>query len=665
MFKQFSQAVYNQFSEMSKSELFVVGNHEIGDDLYQHYLASFPEGTNPIYKTNTEHDCTCCKQFIRNLGRVVSIKDGQVITVWDVQGLPSPYQEVADALASFIKTVRITSVFRSKEPSYGAEETLQRTEDGVKKWNHFYGKVAAKHRNPDADSARGQLNTAAQVFKRGLEELTLEAIDDVLSLIEQKALYRGEEHLKALKEFRKCKSQYDSLPTKKERHLFVWENLDTPAYRFRNTVIGTLVTDISNGEDLEKAVRSFEVKVAPTNYKRPTALITPAMIKNAMSTLTELNLESALHRRHAKLSDVSVNNVLWVDNESKSVMKDAGGFEAMLLTEAAKTAPKGKAEHINIEDFMSKVLPSAVSMELMVANRHEGNLVSITAPIHQDAGRLFKWDNPFAWSYNGNLTDSIAEKVKAAGGNVDSKLRFSLAWWNHDDLDLYVTEPNEHEICFYEKKSRYGCLDVDMNVSPTTRTPVENVAFHNPLNGTYTVKVNQYRKREVVDVGFTIEVAAGNDVKQYSYKKAATGMTTVGTFTFENGVIIKQQLNSEFVGEGMSKEKWGIHTEVFTPVHTVMFSPNHWDGQAVGNKHWFFILKRCMNDMPVRGIYNEFLNSNMEQHRKVFEVLGDKTKCQPSDEQLSGVGFSSTKSDSVVVKVQTKDSQRLYEIKFN
>ena len=51
--------------------------------------------------------------------------------------------------------------------------------------------------------------------------------------------------------------------------------------RFRNTVIGTLVQDLSAGVDLEVAVKSYETKVAPQNYKRPTALITKAMVESA------------------------------------------------------------------------------------------------------------------------------------------------------------------------------------------------------------------------------------------------------------------------------------------------------------------------------------------------------------------------------------------------
>lgn len=64
------------------NELFVVGTdkHAVSDM----YLASFPPGTNPIYKTNTEHDCTCCKNWIRNLGNVVAIVDGRMETMWDI-----------------------------------------------------------------------------------------------------------------------------------------------------------------------------------------------------------------------------------------------------------------------------------------------------------------------------------------------------------------------------------------------------------------------------------------------------------------------------------------------------------------------------------------------------------------------------------------------------
>ncbi len=85
---------------------------------------------------------------------------------------------------------------------------------------------------------------------------------------------------------------------------------------------------------------------------------------------------------------------------------------------------------------------------------------------------------------------------------------------------------------------------------------------------------------------------------------------------------------------------------------------------AYGNKHTFFLLDGAKNDEPTRGIYNEFLHPRLETHRKVFEVIGDKTKCQPIDNQLSGLGFSSTKHDSVIVRVGMQGKrQRLLNVK--
>jgi len=73
------------------------------------------------------------------------------------------------------------------------------------------------------------------------------------------------------------------------------------------------------------------------------------------------------------------------------------------------------------------------------------------------------------------------------------------------------------------------------------------------------------------------------------------------------------------------------------------------------------MLKGCKNPDATRGIYNEFLRSDLDQHRKVFEIVGSKTKCQPSDDQLSGLGFSSTRSDVVTIVV---NGRRAYNVEF-
>lgn len=72
---------------------------------------------------------------------------------------------------------------------------------------------------------------------------------------------------------------------------------------------------------------------------------------------------------------------------------------------------------------------------------------------------------------------------------------------------------------------------------------------------------------------------------------------------------------------------------------------------GVGNKHWFFILDGCLNDGKARGFYNEFLKEELALHRKVFEMVGAKLSQEGADRQLSGLGFSSTRRDSVLCRV--------------
>ena len=94
-----------------------------------------------------------------------------------------------------------------------------------------------------------------------------------------------------------------------------------------------------------------------------------------------------------------------------------------------------------------------------------------------------------------------------------------------------------------------------------------------------------------------------------------------------------------------------------------MLSPNHWDNNAEGNRHFFFILDGCNNPEEIRGLYNEFLDNSLNTHRKVFEVLAGKMKCPVSKEQLSGVGFSSTQRNELICKVAGSFTRTL-KIKF-
>lgn len=691
-FSLFAAAVHAQFVAMSKHELFVVDIN--GDAVYEAYQNAFPAGTNEMFRTAREHECSTCKNFIRNIGNVVAIIDGKIVTVWDIwsnESTPAPYSEVAAALSTLIHGHAIKSIFRAEMPSYGSEKNAEPGNDknGNRQiiWNHFFtGKISNKHyAGNNAATQIGEANAKVQVFRRGMEEITREAIVTTHELMTTEgALYRGQEFAFGFGQFVGLQSRYNYLTDQKAKDLMIWSNFNEKGATLRNTAFGTLLINLSQGMDVEAAVKQWETVMAPTNYKRPTALITPRMVEAATKTIEELGIEPSLHRRFATVEDVSVNDILFVDNGVRSKMKD-GGVKGLLMDVAAQqseTVTNTKAVDIGIDDFLTTVLPTAKTMSLLVKNEHQANFVSLTAPVDGLSPFIFKWDNPFAWSYDGNITDSIKERVKAAGGAVDGALRISLAWFNHDDLDLHVIEqsasnavgprggrmrPSSHEIYFgnrgYESPMG-GKLDVDMNAgSGKTREPVENVTYKRLTDGSYTVNINNFVKRETSNPGFTIELAVNGQTTHYSAKSSpSSGATnTALRFNITNGQVTDMVVGAGIEGRAFSQEKWGIQTEKFAKVDTMMLSPNYWDGLATGNKHFIFVLEGCKNPVPTRGIYNEFLKPELEQHRKVFEVLGNKTMAQPTDNQLSGLGFSSTRSDTVTIQV---NGHRNYNVKF-
>lgn len=654
MFSTFAQQINTRLNTLAEQELFVTLP---GDDLCATYFEAFPEGTNMLYRERTEHDCSCCKNFIRQYGNVVAIVDGTITSMWDVQDAPYPYDVVAKAMHEAVINHPITNLFRTKETKYGAEHNFEKLEDGgVKKWNHFWGEVKLKHYSSLPDQVRGDYRTRVQTLKRGLEELKPEALNTILELIDAKALYRGEEHKRAVLEFKAAQQANTG-------ELFLWANANSPAAHFRNSVIGTLIQDLSEGKDLEYAVKSFETKVAPANYKRPTALITQGMVDQAVKTMTELGLEPALSRRLARLTDVNINDVLWASNKAKSKM--TGGVADMLAS-AVKTKAPSKATDVTIDAFLTDVLPKTRDMAVFVKNKHRSNLMVLTAPVEPDAPRLFKWDNDFAWSYSGNVADSIKERVKNAGGKVEGDLCCRLAWDYKDDLDFHMLEPNGGHIYFINRRRLSACggeLDLDANGADGLKAdPAENIVYGDQRRmkeGVYELLVHNYSRRSD-EAGFKVEIEFGGQTYEIEYDKVVPQDAKVSVAKLRYSKAKGIELIESLPSHASTQQMWGIHTESFVDVSTVILSPNHWGDSAVGNKHYFFVLDGCHAEEDMRGIYNEFLRGDLDQHRRVFEVLGSKTKCPQDPDGMSGLGFSSTRSDEVIVRCDG----RLFNVKF-
>ncbi len=667
-FSVLADRINNQFEVMLKHDTYRVAADK--HMLWDLYLSSFAPGTNETYIERTEHDCNTCKNFIRDVGNMIAIKDnGDVMTIWDITA-EAPYDIVIDALREKVLEKPIDNIFSHHSKKCGSKKTLQEpTEAGglVKTWNHFYCDVPAKYIAIDATEL-SKVRSTVGVVKRALEEISDTAVDTIAELIAQGSLYKGDEFKDAIVGFKKLKKAYLKLEGR-AKEVYVWKSYSKKGARIRNSAIGTLITDLSEGVELEKAVKMYESKVAPANYKRPKALITESMIKRAMVTIEDLGIRDSLARRFAVPEDISVANVLFADRTIQTAMKDSM-LDSLMAEKKVKPVNFDKVEEISIQKFIDDILPNIESMEALFENKHSGNLVTMVAPIHSDAPSILKWDNNFTWSYNGNVTDSMKERVKEAGGNIIADLRFSIQWneegTNPDDLDAWCTEANGNRISFHNKKVKHpssGMLDVDIT-SPGRTIAVENITWTDKRKmpkGTYKMVVNNYSHRAGRG-GFRAQIEFDGTIHEFDCNEpTSSGMNVAVADVRWDGE--KFTLIEKLKSSTSSNTIWDIKTQDFQKVDILTISPNFWDGQEIGNKHYFFILNGCLTDQEPRGFYNEFLKQDMQDHRKVFEVLGSKMKCEMSDHQLTGLGFSSTQRNSLIVKVQGKFT-RLLKINF-
>ena len=687
-FKDFRKAIQDHFTEMisNVSQLFEVEVDK--DEMWNTYLDSYPKGTNLIYRKRREYDCSCCRQFIKTIGNAVSIKNGTLDTIWNLELGDDKYQVVANAMDAYIKSKAVTDIYVSQLKKIGTEYNMEQFEDGtLKRWEHFQIVLPDKLVDKSGRSVgdiKGTFIDTKNVFKRSLDEISMDALDTILELINSNTLYKGEEWKTILMIFRKYKKEYEKLDSEVSKDLYAWEkSLDAGISigRIRNHSIGTLLINVSEGMDLDTAVKKYEQIVAPANYKRPKAIYTKKMLEDAKNTITELGYLDSLKRRFATLDDITVNNILFSNKDASRRIIGADDIFGEMEKDVAINPKKfSRVEEISATDFINKVLPTAKEIEAFVENKHEKNFVSLIAPVIADAPTMFKWNSGLSWAYTGNITDSdMKANVKAAGGNVDGVLRSSIQWNesgnDNSDLDVHCIEPNGHEIYFgSDRKPRMsamtGQLDVDIT-QPNDQRPgkpaVENITWSDLSKmkpGTYKFFVNQFSARG--SKGFKAEIEFNGEIYSFEYNKplrtgenvpiAEVILNNNGEFT-----IVEKLSGSSSIS---SREIWNINTNQFVPVSVICYSPNYFDEQeGIGHRHLLFMLKDCINPEEPNGMFNEFLKNELVKHKRVFEALGSKCHVEDSDDQLSGIGFSMTKRADLIVKVKGA-TERVMKIKF-
>ena len=671
-----------------------------GQEVWDKYLGSFED--DPIFRDpeSSSHNCNLCKNFIRRYGNIIAIDENyKIMTIWDVNP-DDVYKPSAKAISKLLKSKPVLDVFfetfdelnslpyescNKTQPLYklGMSHNVKRyTKEEAEKFgvvkpneirtfHHMYLSIPTEFVNKSGssvESLQGTYRAAKDVFTRGMEEISFDTLTLVKDLIIQKSLLDGQTHLFKVEKMIELKKEFD-LISPENRNNWCWINSYNNQFaKFRNELIGTLCSDLSQGMDLNTACQTWNKRVDPANYMKASAPITKRQIEEAQKFVEENDYVESFNRRFATIEDIKASEILHM-NSGKGELKEVSIFDSIKSTSTRhKKAEFDKVEEVSIDTFMKDILPTCTSVEAYLENRLEGNMVSLTTSKVKESKPIFKWTNNYSWTFNGNLAGKsmIKENVKSAGGKIDGLLRCSLQWNDEDtkgivDFDLHCQESDGSHINYSDKRSNVtnGWLDVDM-IRPS-KIGIENITWQKKLpDMKYKFFVKNFCGSS--NTGFKVEIEFDGNVFNYHYQNPVAGKQNieVATVTVKKGVI---SIVHHLPESSNSREIYGLPTNEFHKINLICLSPNHWDENNVGNKHYFFMLNECKCPTSIRSFHAENLIPELAQHRKVLEVLGNSTMISPADKQLSGLGFNATVHDELIVRLQGS-FKRVIKIKF-
>lgn len=704
-----------------------------GHEVWGTYLSNFKN--DPVFRDpkSSEHNCNHCNNFIRRYGNIVAVDDnGDIITMFDIVDKMAAdtfeeYSDTFDAMHKLLKNAPIADIFvetydeLNSLPYEACKKTQEVFRLGVEKnhkrytkeeaavfpgvvkaneiraFHHFYLDLPAAFVDKSGSSAAsimGEHKSAKDVFQRTMEEISLDTLELVRDLILQGSLFNGDTYIEKVKAFIEFKKEYDELKSNHENWCWI-KSHKLPFAKFKNELIGVFCTDLAEGVPLKKACKDWNYRVDPENFMKAVAPITEAQKKRAQEFVEENGYLESFNRRFATLDDIMADEIKHM-NVGDGTTKVSIFDKVTTKSTQHKKAKLEDIQEMHIEAFMKDVLPHCTSIEALLENRLEGNMVTMTTADNPDSKRIFKWDNNFSWTNKGNLAgkSQLAKMVEAKGGRINGAFRFTHSWnrleRNQSLMDLHLflpghsgipTHTNVHdsygnnERVGWNHRNHYrtkGTQDVDhTSAAAKGFIPVENIVLPDMnllKDGKYGCWIHNWSFRSTGGKG-EAEIAFGNQVYQYVYPATkhkewvhvADCYLKNGQFTIEHHL---EPLN-------VSKKIYHLDSEEFHKVNLVCLSPNYWGENAVGHKHYFFMLENCHTTEPTRSFHNENLNSELTQHRKVLDVLGEATSLEPQNigllsshqKPLAGIGFNATVRDELIVKLGGSH-KRIIKLKF-
>lgn len=658
-------------------------------ELFKLYLSELrAQNADPIFRTETVHNCNCCKSFISRYSKIVAVDENlNRIYLWDAP-VEGTYKEVFKAMRTAVEECNIAHKFvesqiqcekakyktTAKHTRLGFDQTIKHDPDTAKvleMFNHWYIDLPNEHITT-ASKYSVTSNSSAAIYrlKKGLsfkEETFLEVMQqgEAKAILDYSMFEASVSNMASLaSEYRKATAEGKGIEYIACKSI----TASSATLNFANSAIGTLLQDLDAGEELEIAIRKFNKKVSPENYKQAKAVVPLRKIAEAKKDLEEKGYMPSILRRPAIESDLKLmEGILYSNVDTLVVFKSYNVFDDLLNNQQPKLNTNSKGKPISIDDFLNNVVKGADTIELLFTEELANNLFYLTYGKHPESKSPFKWDNHFAQTLRGGTArkSTISKLVKAKGGRVNAPFRCSLIWNEEgndaSDLDLWCAETigtQKEMIGFSSTKSPLsdGQLDLDTQY-PDNETAIENIYYTDmPYEGEFLLFVNQYKDRG--SKGFKAELAINGIEYSYNYPQPMnTGKDVdIATITIEKG----QVSNITHHLEPAKIKIWRLTPGALHSVNLITTSPNHWGGKGFGHKHINFFLPDAIPEELCKPYNIEDLNTELNVHRKALQLVASSLSFNPVPEQLTGVCFNLDRADETPITV--KVNNKLYQI---
>ena len=356
------------------------------EKLWAAYLESIPAERRQHY------NCHACRRFIQTYGGLVSIDPdfGAVSVLWggDFGDVPAFFRPAVARLGALMSGAAVTGVFIDASPVWGTA-----TAGG---WSHLCG-IPKTPFLASATKSAGQVAAEKRedrgILARSLADYSLAAVCEAVRVLESGTLTRSEKAEGVARWFRGVHESLTKCHDRRRRDNVLWLAAATAPPGFchvRNTVLGTLLDDLTAGHSFDVVAKRWAEKLHPLQYQRPTAAPKAGQIDAAEKLVASLGLAPALARRFATLEDVLAT--LWTPKPAAPQPTAAAGVFGHLRTPPAGVRPlELPAVRMTWEKFARTVLPGAVTLEVRVPTGR-ANFYGLTTAADPTAPPLLQWD---------------------------------------------------------------------------------------------------------------------------------------------------------------------------------------------------------------------------------------------------------------------------------